>query len=215
MKKLKFIIILILLNHSILYGAGNESSFARVKLNNDVQVDLPRTWTYLDKNIADHLNTTSEAISNQISIPLNQSNNEILVAANAYDSQGKSKATFRISSRKVPSLTQLQMKEIAEKQSKTVESELYSTAEKTARALPAAPGIRAAKVLSTKIDRNNNLVCLLTSIETITDRGPIIMDTWICPSGTRTIKLSTSYHKNYSVIYQPIIHRIWRSLTAI
>ena len=94
-------------------GQDRQSAFATMRFGNILQVDLPRKWTYMDKNVADHLNTSSEAVAKVVGVAIAQGNNTILLAANAYDTRGKSKATLRISVRSAPGLTQSQMREFA------------------------------------------------------------------------------------------------------
>ena len=166
----------------------------------------------MDKRIADHMNTSAEAAGNYAGLSIAQGNNEILVAANAYDSQGRSKATLRISSRNAASMTQAQMRELAAQPAPVVQSHLYSAASETAKAMLKMPGVRSYAVRAVKLDRNAVLVCSLFSFEADLGRGPIIADTWVCPLGDRTVKLSTSYEKTSQAIYRPTLDRVWRSL---
>lgn len=83
---------------------AQKSAFATVRFGDVVQVDLPRSWTYLDPKLAAHLNTSSEALSRTIGLEVLQGDNVVLVAANAHDSAGKTRATLRISIRTAPGL---------------------------------------------------------------------------------------------------------------
>ena len=42
--------------------AAQSSAFTTVTFNRAVQVDLPRTWAYVDKRIASDMNTSAEAL---------------------------------------------------------------------------------------------------------------------------------------------------------
>ena len=75
-------------------------------------------------------------------------------------------------------------------------------------------GVKSDSVRALKIDRNPYLVCSLSSFEGDLGRGPLISDTWVCPLGDRTIKLSTSYEKGLQSIYRPTVEHVWRSLKA-
>lgn len=94
-------------------STAQQRSFATVRFGDVVQVELPRTWTYMDKALASHLNTSVEALGKVVGLSLPQGNNVILVAANAHDSVGKTKATLRISMRTEPGIAQSQLRELA------------------------------------------------------------------------------------------------------
>ncbi len=195
-------------------GQDGRSAFATVRFGDILQVDLPRNWTYMDKNVADHLNTSSEAVAKLAGVIIAQGDNTILVAANAYDTRGKSKATLRISVRSVPGITQSQMHEFATQPPSVVESDLRRSAEETVNTMLKVPGVKSYAVRAVKLDRNDSLVCSLSSFEGDIGRGPLISDTWVCPIGDRTLKLSTSYEKASRAIYRPILERVWRSLRS-
>lgn len=208
---MKILICLLILVTSTAYGEGGKSAFATVKLR-DLQVDLPRSWTYMDKRVADHMNTSSEAAVNLTGLSLSQGDNEILVAANAYDDQGKSKATLRISLRTAPSMSQAQMRELAAQPASVTEGYLLSAADETVKTMLNVPGVRSYAIRAVKIDRNSELVCSLSSFEGDFGRDIVISNTWVCPLGDRTLKLSTSYQKSLQSIYSPTLDRVWRSL---
>ncbi|MHB1085655.1 MAG: hypothetical protein ACYCZA_12565 [Thiobacillus sp.] len=193
---------------------SGRSAFATVRFGEVVQVDLPRNWTYMDKSVADHLNTSSEAVASLAGVTIAQGDNTILVAANAYDGQGKSKATLRISVRAAPGLTQAQMRELSVQPLGTIDSQLRPSAEATVTAMLKVPGVKSYSVREVKIDRNGSLVCMLSSFEGDFGRGPVISATWVCPLGDSTLKLSTSYEKSSQAIYGATLARVWRNLQA-
>lgn len=196
------------------FGQNGRSTFATVRFGELVQVDLPKNWTYMDRRVADHLNTSSEAVIKLAGVSVGQGDNKILVAANAYDSQGKSRATVRISVRAAPSVTQSQIRELATQSTVTIESQLRPTADETARAMLKVPGVKSYMVRAVKLDQNDSLVCLQSSFEGDLGHGPLIFDTWVCPLGDRTLKLSTSYAKNSRSLYWPTLNLVWQSLRS-
>ena len=168
----------------------------------------------MDKGVSDHLNTSSEAVANLAGVNIAQGDNKILVAANAYDSQGKSKATLRISLRAAPGVTQAQMREFSTQAQSAIESQLRPSADETAKAMLKVPGVKSYSVRAVKLDQNDSLVCSLSSFEADLGRGPEISDTWVCPLGVSTLKLTTSYEKTSRAIYEATLVRVWRSLKA-
>ncbi len=191
-------------------SSGN--SFAPVRFGDHVQVDIPRNWTYVDKRLSQDMNVASEAIALNLGLPVNQGDNIVLVAGNAMDGQRKTRATFRISVRVAKTATQAQMKEVAKSPPSEIQEALRPMAEEGVKALRQMPGVISYAIREVKIDRNENLTCMQASFEGVFGTGPRISSTWVCPVGTGTIKLSTSYDKPLQAIYEPILARVWRSL---
>lgn len=190
------------------------SSFATVQFGDITQISLPRNWTYLDNEVAGHLNSSSEAMARIAGVYINQGDNKILVAANAYDTAGKSRATLRLSIRAVQCPKQQDLRKLAEQSSQAIQKTLLPAARETADAMEKLPDIKAYKVLGVKIDYNGKLYCTHATFEGDYGGHVVVADTWICPLGDRALKLSTSYERRAQAIYQPTIDYIWRSLSA-
>ena len=77
-----------------------------------------------------------------------------------------------------------------------------------------SPGVKSYNVRSVKLDHNNTLYCALFTFEGEYGGRFVIADTWVCPLGNRTLKLSSSYEKRLESVYRPTIDYVWRSLTA-
>jgi len=192
---------------------ATDSSFGTVRFSNVARIDLPRNWTYLDKEIAAQLNTSSEATGRILGIPINQGDNTILVAGNASDGKGKPRATIRLSVRARPSPSQQQFRELAKQSPQLIREALLPVARETADAMLMIPGIKSYKVVGVKLDTNGELHCARLSFESEYSDRVVISDTWLCPLSNRAIKLSSSYDKRYQAIYWPIIEYVWRSLS--
>jgi hypothetical protein len=190
------------------------SAFATVQFGEVAQIALPRSWTYMDKQVADHLNTSSEAVGRLSGLTINQGDNKVLVAANARDSKGKTKATIRLSVRMGPSPTQADVRDLAKEPPNAIEGILLPAAKETVDAMLKVPGVTSYRIRGVKIDKNKDMSCTLSSFEGDHGSGLVETDTWVCPLGDRTIKLSTSYHKDVEQIYRPTIEYVWRSLRA-
>lgn len=190
------------------------SSFATVEFTDIAQVALPRNWTYLDKNIAAHLNTSSEAVARIAGFSINQDNNKILVSASAYDTTGNSLATIRLSVRTGQSLSQQEFRELANQSPLFIQEALLPAGKEVADAMLRVPGIRSYKVIGAKFDYNGALYCDLLIFEYNHSGRVVISETRTCPFDNRTIKLATSYEKINQAIYQPTINYVWRSLSA-
>lgn len=191
-----------------------DSSFGTVQFAGIAQIALPRNWTYLDQNVAAHLNTSSEAAGRIAGISVNQGDNKILVAANAYDALGKSKATIRLSVREGQSSSQQEIREFFKQPPRLIQEALLPIAKETADEMLKMPGVKSYKVVGATLAYNGALYCTLSTFEGDYGGRVVISDTWVCPLTNRTLKLSTSYEKQNQAIYRPIVDYVWRSLLS-
>ncbi len=190
------------------------SSFAPIQFGDVAQIALPRNWTYLDNEVANHLNTSAEAVGHIAGIYIDQGDNKILVAANAFDSAGKTKATLRLSVRGGKTANQLEIRELSKQSPQLVREAAQPEAQDIANSMLRVPSVQTYKVLDVRIDTNGALYCTRFTFEGFYGGRDMLVDTWVCPLGNRTIKLSTSYEKRHQSIYRPTIEYIWRSLSA-
>jgi hypothetical protein len=193
---------------------AQKSAFATLRFGDLVQVDLPRNWTYLDPNVAAHLNTSSEAVGKTIGIDSPQGNNAVLAAANAYDSAGKTKATLRVSYRAETGLSQAQMRELARLSPSEVEALLRPSADATIKAILQMPGVKSYRATELRIDTSGPLVCSLSRFEGDYGGRMMVSDTWLCPIATGNLKLTTSHEKVFATVYVPTFANVRRSLVS-
>ncbi len=198
----------------IIPSYASDSSFGTVEFANVARIALPRNWIYLDKELTSHLNTSSEATSRVLGIPINQGNNIILVAGNAFDSAGHSRATIRLSVRDAPSPSQQHFRELAKQSPALVRDALLPAARETADTMLKIPGISSYKIVGAQLDHNGELYCARLSFESEYNDRVVITDTWLCPLTVRVIKLSSSYDKQFGAIYSPTIDYVRRSLAG-
>lgn len=164
--------------------------------------------------LAAHLNTSSEAQTGTLGLPVPQGNNVILAAANAYDSAGKTRATLRVSARTEQGPTQTQIREFSRRSQAEIEGTLRPAAEATVKAMLQLPNVKSYKVTELRVDMEGPLTCMLTRFEGDYGGRLMVADTWVCPSGDKSIKLSTSYEKALKHIYSPTLDRVRRSLST-
>ena len=101
MKKSFFIFHLLCLIVAVSTNAFGKGSFTTHDLGY-VSLPIPTDWEILNKNVQKQINTFSEVLSDR-----DQSNNDILIAANCYTTHTKPSATLRVSVRnKMPVQTQ-------------------------------------------------------------------------------------------------------------
>lgn len=191
---------------------ASNSAFSTVEFGGFVRIALPKSWTYLDENITNHLNTTSEAIGHMAGVPIKQGDNTILVAANAYDSSGKTRATVRLSVRMTKSPTQEDVREFSKWSQQKIEKTLMPVAIETVKSMTGVSGVASYKIRGIKVDQNNSLFCMVYSFEGDHESSPVMSSIWTCPMGDRTLKLTMTYEKRFESIYRPTVEYIWRSL---
>lgn len=193
---------------------AQKSAFATARFGNAVQVDLPRNWTYLDPVIASHLNTASEATGKIVGLALPQGDNQVLVAANAHDSGGKTRATLRVSVRADQNLTQAHMKEASAMPPAEAATMLRPSADAAVKAMLQVPGVKSYRISELRIDSTGSLICTLSRFEGDFGGRLMISDTWVCPAEGKSIKLSTSYEKALASIYAPILTNVRQTLAV-
>ena len=91
MKKSFFIFHLLCLIVAVSTNAFGKGSFTTHDLGY-VSLPIPTDWVILNKSVQKQINTSSEAL-----LDIDQSNNEILIAANCYTTHKKPSATLRVS----------------------------------------------------------------------------------------------------------------------
>jgi hypothetical protein len=190
------------------FAAEGISTFARLQFGDDVSIEVPRNWTFLDKNIRQHLNTYSEAVSKFAGIDVNQGNNQILVAANAYTKDKKPSATMRLSVRVgiFPSQAEIKYAD---------SNELKREAEMTLKRLQASlpENVRAMKLLDIRVERLGAFFTIVTDKQVDYVSGSELDRLDVIYIGSKVYKLNTSYRKSEALMFEPVIRHIRQSLT--
>jgi len=188
-------------------AADSQSTFIRLQFGEDASIEVPRNWIFLDQNIRHHLNTYSEAATKLAGINVNQGNNQILVAANAYTSDKKPSATMRLSVRVgfFPSQAEAKNSDLAElrQESEMVLKQLQNS-------LP--ENVRGMKLLDVRVEKLGPLYTIVTEKQVDNVSGPEFDRLDVIYVGTRVYKLNTSYRKSEAWMFEPIIRHIRQSL---
>lgn len=192
------------------YADERDSTFARLQFGNDVSVEVPRNWTFLDPNIRSHLNTYSEAVAKLSGIDVNQGNNQILVAANAYTTQNKRPAaTMRLSVRVGSVASQAEVKAM---NLSDIRREGELTLQKLLRSGSLPNNVRGMKLLDVRLERLGTLYAIVYDKQVDYDSGPELDRLDVIYVGNKVFKLNTSW-KSDAKMFEPIVRRIRQSLT--
>lgn len=192
--------------------AQDSGAFAKLDFGGNTYIEVPRNWTYLDENLRKHLNTGGEAVARLAGITPNPGENVILVASNAYTSFRTPSATLRLSVRRGDGPTQVEMRQLAKLPKMELVQLLTSVAEETRRAMIGIDGVKSIKTVDTRVATNQEIVCMFFAFETDTSDGAKLSQTYVCPLGNRSVKLSTSYRKSEAMLFRPVIEYVWQSL---
>jgi hypothetical protein len=190
------------------FAADGASTFVRLQFGNDASVEVPRNWTFLDQNIRQHLNTLSEAVAKFAGIDVNQGNNQILVAANAYTTDKNPSATMRLSVRLGAFPAQSEIKNADS-------NELRREAEMTLKRLQASlpENVKGMKLLDVRLDRLGAYYTIVTDKQVDYVSGPKVDRLDVIYVGSKVYKLNTSYRKSETLLFEPVIRHIRQSLT--
>lgn len=211
--KLRFVILLVAATTLLFvvpnpgFTAGGVSTFVRLQFGNDVSVEVPRNWVFLDQNIRQHLNTYSEAVAKLSGINVNQGNNQILVAANAYTTGKEPSATMRLSVRvgSFPSQSEIKFADL---------TELRRDAELSLRRLQGSlpDHVRGMKLIDVRVERLGGYYTIVTDKQIDYVYGPTLDRLDVICVGSKNYKLNTSYQKSEAWMFEPIIRHIRQSL---
>jgi hypothetical protein len=189
------------------FTAEGVSTFVRLQFGSDVSVEVPRNWIFLDQNIRQHLNTYSEAVAKLSGIDVNQGNNQILVAANAYTNSKKPSATMRLSVRvgSFPSQSEIKFADLAE---------LRQDAELSLRRLQGSlpDDVRGMKLIDVRVERLGGYYTIVTDQQIDYVYGSALDRLDVISVGSKNYKLYTSYQKSEAWMFGPIIQHIRQSL---
>ncbi|MFZ2398291.1 MAG: hypothetical protein WAW31_06455 [Smithella sp.] len=191
------------------FTAEGKSTFMRLQFGKDVSIEVPRNWYFLDQNIRQHLNNYSETIAKLSGIDVNQGNNQILLAANAYINGKKPSATMRLSVRGMadacPSQTELKFADL---------SEMRRVAELSTRKLNKSlpDNVKNIKLLDVRLERLGKYYTLVTEQQIDYVYGSDLDRLDVICVGNKNFKLYTSYQKSEAWMFEPIIRYIRQSL---
>jgi hypothetical protein len=193
---------------SACFAADGASTFARLQFGKDASIEVPRNWTFLDQNIRQHLNTHSEAVAKFSGIDVNQGDNQVLVAANAYTTDKKPSATMRLSVRAGSFPSQAEIKSADP-------TELRREAESTLRRLQGSlpDNVRGEKLIDVRLERLGAYYTIVTDKQVEYVSGEAIDRLDAIYVGSKVYKLNTSYRKSEAWLFEPIIQHIRQSLT--
>jgi hypothetical protein len=195
-------------------ASGQGSSFAKLDFGGDIFIEVPRNWTYLDKDFKNHLNTLAEASVRLLGITPNPGENVILVAGNAFTSFRTPSATLRLSVRQGDAPTQSDVQEMKGVSKAKLSQLLAPVVEETRRAMVGIDGVKDAKLLGVSVVSNKSVSCMFFEFETETIDGTNISQTYICPMASRTVKLVTSYRQSEAAMFRAVTQYVWKSLSA-
>lgn len=209
-----FILLLPLLNPELCFSG--DSAFTSVRLNGILETSLPKNWAYLDKQLADTINVSSEAKLKMVGINLEQGNNDVLVAANSVGPNGKNRSTLRISIRKIATASQEQLEELSMQPKSVLDENLKPFEQEVTAAILKIPEIKTTQLRSFKIDHYDKMYCMsFTYDQMYSNDRQVVVDNWICPLGDKLLKLSTSIEKGLEPTYRPIIEYVRSSLKIV
>lgn len=193
-------------------AASQVSAFAKLQFGENIFIEVPRNWTYLSDQVRRHLNTGSEAVGRLAGVPVAQGDNQILIAGNAFTSYRTPSATFRLSVRPGEAPTQANVRDAGKLPKAKMAAALRPVLLETERALRTVDGVQSVKALDVRIESNSQLSCIFTEFEVSHADATMLTQTWVCPTGDRSVKLSTSYRKSEVAMLKPVILHVWSTL---
>ncbi len=192
--------------------ADTSSGYGAIEFDG-IRIETPLGWRYDDEVLRQQLEQkTRESLQlNKSAVPAVPNN--IVLAAALPDTAGRNTATLRLSVRKGPAPTQADMhNELANVSQDDVAAVIAPAMAESIRLARSMPGVTTARAIGGMIARNSTLTCLFTEMEYTQDAATWRTQTWVCPAGRRTVKLSTSYRMAEAAVARPVIAHMWQTL---
>ena len=182
------------------------SSYRNIQLPYGISVEVPLGWVILNKSITRQLDNSIEA-----TYGFDQSNNEILFAANCYTNNDKrAAATFRISIRhKTPDFSQNDLKIIDEADLDEYKKEIINVLKKINNIHQCKINFRNIQV---RINTINTLLCLEIIKEEYCKNYTKIAITNILPLDNSLAKITYSFESEQRNLLFPIINKMVKSI---
>lgn len=193
---------------------AQESAFSKLDFGGAITVEVPRNWTYKNENLRRRLNTEGEAATRLLGITPNPGENIVLVAANAYTSFQTASATLRLSIRRGESPSQADVRELSKASRSELLQLLGPVTSESHKAMMNTGLVKSIKTLDARILSNQSLHCMFFESEALFADRTELLQTYICPMGDKSIKLSTSYLKSEAPLFRPVLQHVWLSLRA-
>lgn len=205
------VVLVPLLGESALVRAQDDS-FVKLDFAGTTLIEVPINWEYLDKNLRRQLNIAGEATVRVAGITPNIGENVILISANAYTSSRTPSATLRLSVRRGKAPTQTEMREASKLPSSVLSQLLEPIADETRRVMLVNSGVKSVTTTASSVLSNRGVICMFFEFEIKSATRTSLYQTYVCPMGERSVKLSTSYNKSEANIFRPITEHVWQSL---
>lgn len=189
---------------------AQKGNFVSLRFPSGIQLDVPRNWTFLNDNIKNAIQASSEAMIDLTNSTFPKAEQNILVAANGYSTLKEAAATLRLSTRKIETLSQREVLDLSESE---INEFGIEQKKQITRLLSAQDPGASIKWHFVKLQRINGLGVITmqytrTSSKHLSFRVQIDM----IPDSRRLITLTTSFYEDERILWNPIIERVRYSL---
>jgi hypothetical protein len=190
---------------------AEESTFVKLNFGEDISIDVPRKWLFLNESLREQLKISAEAMIKLGGLDYKLGGNRILVAANAPLNANENGATMRLSLESLETLSQDEVTTAT-----AAELELFGKEMKTAleKATKDTDDPQKAEIVATrteKLGKHHAIVVEYFRTSAVTGKKQFVQVNLI-PFRTRAVKLTTSYRETHAPIYRPVMQVIRNSL---
>ncbi|WP_206214324.1 hypothetical protein [Desulfovibrio sp. ZJ369] len=184
---------------------ADAGSYKTQNLKYNIQVDIPIGWELLPQNVLRQLGNMTEALTGR-----DQSNNEILLAANCYTLNEKPSATVRISVRKkASSVTQDELATFSDIDFKYILYEAINNAINLDKKLGTKTDIETLKVFTANVDGQLAFVTAKNVLSHGKYQAHIF---YLILMHDYRIKIYATFNWDEAMLFEPIIKRIISSI---
>jgi len=198
-------------SHDLTPVKGQYGDFTELVVGEGIHIEVPRSWKFQDDAANKHLNALTEKLIHTAGVPSNSGQNVILVMARTFTSFDAPSASLRLSVRNGRTFSQVAMGEAAKVSKAKMRDEFSPWMKNIKKSMANNFGVKL-KTVDYGVTSNKDLVCMFFIAELSMPDGLEINQTYVCPLGERTVKLSTSYRKAEAKQFRPVIDHVWQSL---
>lgn len=193
------------------------NSFVSLQFGKDISIDWPRDWENRDGRTNELINVATESTLKLAGVDTNWRENKILINSSYISRSGKRLASLRLSSRPDNSISQKDMKALIGTPKEDLKELFSMMAQETKKMMMSTQAVKSFTTLETRILKSKHIICFYSEAE-VAISDPATEDyrsiTYICPTGTNSIKLNASFSKSVDTVFRPITRVVWGSLQA-
>lgn len=187
-------------------AADSVSTFKRVRLPRGVELELPKTWWLLSKEMNQTIETSVEAALDLSGVVVPEGQETNLIAANSMPRS--TYAAVRVDSTTPVLMAPADIAAATPEDMRSIEAEMRQMLVKL---LP-NQGLRMLEFKGVRLERLSGHPVLVTEYKRTGPKGPVLVQINQVFTPTQEVRINLSYRESEGVIWMPVISKIRKSI---